>query len=222
LNASGKILLLGATGRTGKLVLKEALEKGYKLNCLARNSSRINTHPNLTLFEGNPTNKEDLEHAMVDCQSVISVLNISRNSDYPWAKLRTPEQFLSNTMQQLIPIAEEKKLARLIVCSAWGVGDSRNDIPNWFKWFINNSNLGAAYKDHELQEELVASSKLNWTIVRPVGLKNSTKEEVIQETYNNIPKPSIMISRLSVAKFLINSLSSEKLVGKKVIISKAF
>ncbi len=36
-----KILVLGATGRTGKLVLKTALEKGYQVHCLSRNSQRI-------------------------------------------------------------------------------------------------------------------------------------------------------------------------------------
>ncbi len=55
-----KILLLGATGRTGKLVLQKALNKGYQVTCLARNSNRISKQDRLTIVEGNPTNEMDL------------------------------------------------------------------------------------------------------------------------------------------------------------------
>ena len=51
-----RILLLGATGRTGKLVLEKALSKGYQVNCLARNSERIEKHEKLTVFDGNVNN----------------------------------------------------------------------------------------------------------------------------------------------------------------------
>ena len=51
---------LGATGRTGKLVLKRALDKGYQVNCLARKTKRIERNDGLSIFEGNPTNKADL------------------------------------------------------------------------------------------------------------------------------------------------------------------
>ena len=89
------------------------------------------------------------------------------------------------------------------------------------KWFINNSNIGVAYKDDERQEKILSASKLDWTIVRPVGLSNSKKKEDIKETFSNKPKPSILISRQSVAEYLVSSLGKEDLIGKKVVISKA-
>lgn len=216
-----RILILGATGRTGKLVLKTALDEGYEVNCLARNSSRIPTADNLQLFEGNPSQLEDLEKAMKGCEYVINVLNISRTSDFPWAKLRTPPTFLSDVMKKLIPLAEKQQVKALIVCSAWGVAETKNDIPFWFRWMIDYSNIGIAYRDHERQEELLAKSSLNWTIVRPVGLTNFSKEEKIRLSLNNSPKPSLMISRQSLAKFLLQCIQEEKLRGKMPVISKA-
>ncbi len=85
-----KILLLGATGRTGKQVLSIALQEGYMVSCLARNTRRIEPHTNLSIFEGDPTKQLDLEKAIYGCKSIISVLNISRTSDFPWAPLQTP------------------------------------------------------------------------------------------------------------------------------------
>lgn len=216
-----KILLLGATGRTGKLVLKEALKNGYQVHCLARNSQRIEKLDGLTIFEGNAHDANHLRNAMATCDAVISVLNISRRSDFPWARLRTPKNYLSEVMRLLVPLMEEKTIKRVSVCSAWGVSETKKDIPKWFKWFIDNSNIGVAYQDHERQEKILTASHLNWTIVRPVGLTNSRKSTDIKERFDNKSKPSLLISRQSVAKFLVDSLAREDLSRKKVVISKA-
>ena len=215
-----RILLLGATGRTGKIVLKIALDNGYHVNCLARNIERIEKRDGLTIFEGNPTNEVDLKKAIYECDCVISVLNISRKSDFPWASLRTPKTFLSDVMNLLVRISKNKNIKRISICSAWGVAETKNDIPKWFKWFIDNSNIGFAYEDHERQENIISESKLNWTIVRPVGLSNSKKEENIIATFKNKPKPNILISRESVAKYLVASIENNSLIEKKVVISK--
>ncbi len=215
-----KLLLLGATGRTGKLVLDKALEKGYEVNCLARNSERIEQQTGLSIFEGHPHSETDLKKALSDCDAVINVLNISRTSDFPWAKLRTPKNYLSDVMSILVPIVEASNIKRLSVCSAWGTAETKNDIPKWFKWLINNSNIGVTYKDHERQEKIITTSNLDWTIVCPVGLSNSKREETIKESIGNKPKPSILISRNTVADYLVDSLKRDDLIRKKVVISK--
>lgn len=215
-----KILLLGATGRTGKLVLKKALESGYEVNCLSRRIGRIEKQNGLTLIEGDPANRADVEQAMIDCNGIISVLNISRKSDFPWSGLRTPKNYLSEVMRNLVPIAEGRNVRRVTICSAWGVAETAKDIPGWFKWFIENSNIGVAYKDHERQEKTITDSTLDWTIVRPVGLINSPKEQNVRESFNNVPKPGLTISRHSLAGYLVESLDRKELIGKRVVISK--
>ena len=215
-----KILLLGATGRTGQLVLEKALDKGYQVNCLSRNSQRIVPKRGLKVFEGNPINIADLEEAISDCDSVISVLNISRKTDFPWSKLKTPKTYISDVMKLLIPLAERRNIKRFSVCSAWGVSETKDEIPKWFKWFIDNSNIGMAYQDHERQEKIIMGSALDWTIVRPVGLTNSKSTEEIKESFDNSPKPSLLISRQSLAEYLVESLDRTDLLWQKVVISR--
>tara|TARA_Y100000589_G_scaffold328350_1_gene372263 strand:+ start:839 stop:1492 length:654 start_codon:yes stop_codon:yes gene_type:complete len=215
-----KLLLLGSTGRTGRIVLEIALKKGYQVNCLARNTERIKKRKGLTIFEGNPTNENDLKKAISKCDFVISVLNISRKTDFPWSSLKTPSTFLSDAMNIVVRISKNENIKRISICSAWGVAETKNDIPKWFKWLINRSNIGIAYNEHEKQEEIISKSKLNWTIIRPVGLSNSKKEEKIIETFNNKPKPNMLISRKSLAKYLLQSLTKNSLIEKKVVVSK--
>ena len=94
------------------------------------------------------------------------------------------------------------------------------EIPVWFRWFIKNSNIGVAYKDHERQENELKTSKLDWTIVRPTGLTNFKKEKKIIESYNNEPKPKLTISRKNVAKFMVNALKRDELIGQITVISE--
>ncbi len=215
-----KVLLLGATGRTGKLILTEGLKNGFELNCLVRYPERVKKeNDRIHLFQGLPTDSNSLEEAMEGCEAVLNTLNVSRTSDFPWSRLRTPKTFLSDTMKNIIPLAKNHGAKRIIVCSAWGVGESREETPGWFNWFIDHSNIGAAYKDHERQENLLKESDLEWTIVRPSGLTNTKKEQKIIESFSNQPKPKMTISRQSVARYMVQALTNDTLIGKTPVIS---
>jgi putative NADH-flavin reductase len=216
-----KLLILGATGRTGKLILTEALQQGFEINCLVREPEKITiSHEILKLYQGSPEHISELENAMQGCNGIISALNISRKTDFPWSKLRTPPKFLSDVMNNVISLSKKNNIERLIVCSAWGVAETEQEIPFWFRWFIKNSNIGVAYEDHERQERIIKSSDLKWTIIRPTGLTNFKKDKKIIESYNNIPKPKLTVSRKNVAKFMVNALSNDDLIGRLPVISE--
>ena len=103
-----RILLLGATGRTGKWVLDQALDRGLQINCIVRDAAKLQRRESsMSVYEGTPSDPEILRSALDGCHAVINVLNVSRKSDFPWAPLRTPDHFLSEVMGQLIPMAEE-------------------------------------------------------------------------------------------------------------------
>jgi uncharacterized protein YbjT (DUF2867 family) len=210
-----RILILGGSGRTGRLLVLEALKKGHQVNALVRNAASFKKnitrlHPpqnhQLTIFEGTPSDKNTIAVAMQGCEAVLSTLNISRNSDFPWSALRTGEFFLSETIVEIIDLCLQNKINRLIITSAWGVNETRKDIPAWFRWFIDHSNIGVAYRDHERQEKILQLSSLQFTAVRPVGLTNSKNHRPILVSLDNHPRPRLMISRRNLARFMIQIL----------------
>lgn len=216
-----KILILGATGRTGKLILEEALNQGYLVNCLVREPEKIKKNQdNLKILKGTPEHIPDLENALKDCDILISALNISRKTDFPWSKLRTPITLMSDVMRNIVSLSNKHKIKRIVVCSAWGVAETEKNIPFWFRWLVKKSNIGIAYKDHERQENELKNSKLDWTVVRPTGLTNFKNDKKIIESYNNRPKPKLTISRKNVAKFMVNSLKRDDLIGRMIVISE--
>jgi len=207
-----KVLLLGATGRTGKLILNELLTRGHVVSVLVRDKRKVAALASLTIFEGST-----LDAAMQDCAAIISALNISRNSDFPWSALRTPKQLMSATMSNIIPLAQQHQIKRIIVISAWGVAETEKDLPWWFRWTIKNSNIKYGYLDHELQEGLLAQSDLDWTAIRPVGLTNFDLKPV-QVSIANSPKPRILISRKSVAGFTADVLEQALYIKQTPVI----
>jgi uncharacterized protein YbjT (DUF2867 family) len=216
-----KILILGSTGRTGRVLVTEALKRGYHVNVLVRNKNRLPfPAKSVTVFEGSPVNAADLKIALRGCKAVISALNISRTSDFPWAKLISPPHLLSDTMSTLIPIAKQQNIFRIITVSAWGVLETSSELPFWLKWVIRYSNVAAAYHQHEAQEELLRSSGLNWTAVRPTILFNSGKQEDIKVSYNGSPKPGLFISRYSLAQFALRILQDNIYYKKSPTVSE--
>ncbi|WP_184549739.1 NAD(P)-dependent oxidoreductase [Mucilaginibacter sp. FT3.2] len=201
-----KILILGATGRTGCLIVDEALKQGYDLNVLVRDKNKISfSSKSIKVYQGTPTRRTDLAAAMQGCDVIISALGIVRASDAPWSKLITAKNFISESIKNAIAEADQQNLKRLITVSAWGVGETKKEIPFWLRWLINYTNLGPVYAEHELEEKLLANSNLNYTAVRPVALNDSKKMKNLKVSFNNAPKPSLQISMDIPGKLTSNS-----------------
>ena len=216
-----KILILGATGRTGRLIVEEALKQGYDLHVLVRDKNKISfSSKSIKVYQGTPTRREHLAAAMQGCDLIISALGIVRASDAPWSKLITAKNFISESIKNVIVEADQQNVKRLITISAWGVGETKKQVPFWLRWLINYTNLGPVYAEHEAGEKLLSNSDLNWTAVRPVALNDSQKIKTLKVSFNNFPKPSLQISRQSVAKVIVDIVKSDKYDRKSPTISE--
>jgi putative NADH-flavin reductase len=216
-----KILLLGATGRTGRYLLQESLDRGHIVHVLVRDKSKLKiTHTNLTVYEGTPLDKAVLNTAMTGCDAILSALNISRCNDWPWSNLRTPKDFLSSVMKVIIELAPQHGIQRIVFTSAWGVAETRTDIPGWFRWFIEHSNILYPYEDHARQEDLLKQTSLEWTAIRAVGLINSKRKKTIIVSFNNTPRPRLTIGRRSLAAFMLDVLEKKMYVREMPVVSE--
>jgi putative NADH-flavin reductase len=216
-----RILLLGATGRTGKLVLEQALDHGHIVHALVREKQKVTIERyNLTLFEGTPRDVTALQRAMQGCEAVLSALNISRKYEFPWSPLRSPKHFLSSTMDKVVTLSQKNHLRRVVFVSAWGVYETKKDLPGWFRWLVNNSSLRHQYHDHERQEEVLRNSTLDWTAVRPVFLTNSKNHREVLVSEDNAPRASLYISRRNLAAFMLDVLEKNLYLCQSPVVSE--
>lgn len=217
-----KILILGGTGRTGIRLIEEGLRRGHQVNTLVRSPEKlILESSDLQITKGTPSNIDALRKALKGAEVIFSTLGISTNSYWPWAKLRTPKDFISSSIRNVIDVMHEEKVKRIIVVSAHGAGDSIRQIPGLFKWWIeHNSNMRHVFKEHGEQEILLKESDLNWTAVRPTILTNSQKTKEIQVSFNGVPKPRMTISRRNVAAFMLDIAENDKYIKQSPTISE--
>lgn len=202
------ILILGATGRTGKIFAKLATNNNHQVTAIVREKNR-GTLPKVKYIEGSPTDGKLLSDALKGIDAVVVSLNINRTSDNPFAKVISPLNLISDTMKALIPAMETNGVKRIITISASGIGDSWNHMFLIARLLIRYSNIMRAYEDHDRQEQLIRYSNLDWTIVRPVMLNNKESDKYTAKLGK--PKGG-SISRTGVAKFTLDALETEKYV----------
>ena len=108
-----KILLLGATGRTGKLVIEEAIRRGNKISAIARDPEKLKDYQ-IDITQGTPYDFETVEKALSGCEAVINTLNVSRKSDNPWAGLVSPKDLISKSVTNAVTAMKEAGIKRFI------------------------------------------------------------------------------------------------------------
>jgi putative NADH-flavin reductase len=214
------ILLFGATGRTGRQVLKYALDNGYGVTALVRNPEKITEKSDkLNIIKGLPTNIDDVRKAMLNCDRVINTLNPISEKDMISLKKIDPPKILEKSIRNVIECMGEFGIKKIAVVSSIGIGETYLLAP-WFMRLLGKiTNFRNSFDDHNMQESLLMKSNLDWVITRPVSLNNNELLQNLVINYDKKPSP-FKISRKLLAKFLVDCLKSEEFFKKALILSE--
>jgi putative NADH-flavin reductase len=197
-----KLTIFGATGGTGVQVLQQALAAGHTVTILARDPAKVTTqNPHLTVVAGNVLNQSDVEKVLEQAEAVVCSLGNTGNN---------PDDVVSAGTQQIVNAMQRRGIKRLIVVSSLGVGDSKNQVPFFFK-VLAATVLRKTMKDKEAQEALVRASGLDWTIVRPGGLTDGPRTG----SYRFGMDASLTagrVTRADVADFILRELERNEFV----------
>jgi len=215
-----KILILGATGRTGKHAIDFALAKGYQVVALVRNPSKISVKSDgLTVITGLPTEVNDVRKAMKECDSVLSLLAPLPHGAALSIRKIDPPRIMERSIRNVLEIMREYQIKRIIILSTAGAGDSWKYNPWYVKLLARISNFKVIFADHNAQERLIQASGTDWTIARPVGLNEKEITGKLVVTYDHTPKP-FQMSRKLLAQFLIDNIYSEVYIHKTPMLSE--
>ena len=201
-----KILIFGSTGKTGRELVKQALEQGFEILAFARTPEKLDDlkHPNLSVLKGDITNYESVEQATEKAEVVISALGS------PTLKKNT---IVSNGTKNIIKSMNKFGIKRFICMTALGAGKSRGEPGFFFTYIFVPLVIKNVMADIEIQETYIMQSNLDWTIVRPVGLTNGKKRDVYKHS-EKIEKLTLRISRADVADFILKQIESKEYLKK--------
>ncbi|PTT02525.1 epimerase [Pedobacter sp. HMWF019] len=217
---SKKVLILGATGRTGKHAIAFALEKGYQVVAMVRDPAKIRVKSDgLTIVTGLPTDIDDVRRALDGCDAVLSLLSpLTRGEAISFRKIKAP-RVLEKSMANVLQVMNEYGVKRILILSSVGVGNSWKYAPWYVKLLVKLTNFKVIFDDHNAQERLIQASGTNWTIVRPVGLNENEIRGTLAVTYDHTPRP-FQMSRKLLAKFFIDNLYGESYFYKMPMLSE--
>lgn len=216
-----KLLVLGASGRTGRWILQYGLEAGHDIVALVRSPDKIVTKSrNLSVIPGTPENANDIVRAIGGCNAVVSALNNNRASDLPWARPVSPPMLMTRSAGNAVAAMRAIGARRIVVLSAIGVGDSFAHAPIVTRLLMHWTNLRVVFEDHEAQEALLRESGLDWTCVRAAILTNARSQRKLLVSYDGRPRAGMTISRSHVARFVIDILDKPVFFGKAPVISE--
>ena len=200
-----KLFAIGATGRTGREIVQQALERGHYVTAFVRSPESIRlTNERLTVLKGNVVDENQFFEAMQNHDAVISTLG-PREVFKPSSLLNDSAIATSRAMQRA-------GVKRLVVLSA---AAHFRGIPNRIASFILRNHM----RDSLAMEKIVQGNGLDWTIARPPRL---TQEDSLhyRSREGAAPRMGFTLSRKAVAAFMLDAIEQKKHIRKIVGIAK--
>jgi putative NADH-flavin reductase len=195
-----KITIFGASGKTGQLLLNQALENGYQVTAYVRNADSIKVqHQNLRIVEGNLNNETKLHEAISGADACLSTLG--------GKSLTKHSHEIIAGIDRIVSLSEKLQVKQFIYLSSVGADESRFYMDQPIRFFVVDLFLRIPLADHTLNEKRIAKSSLKWTIVRPGGLTDGLLTKTVQHGHEKIAlKGNPKISRANVAWFMLEQL----------------
>jgi hypothetical protein len=157
------VALLGATGMVGGYLLEEALSRGYSVRALARTPAKLDAYrERITIVHGEARDPAVIEALLRGSDVVISALG-------PVKADGKAARFISTDATANVLRAMTKTgVSRYLVVSGAAVvmpGDER-DLLGWWIRALVRIGLRGTLRDKQAEYELLASSPVDWTLVR--------------------------------------------------------
>ena len=207
-----KILVFGATGALGRQILRQGLEAGANVTAFVRDPRRLTlTHENLRTVAGDAIcDRETVAAAIRGQDAVISALGNGTS-------LRT-DGLMQRCLLAIRLGMQNTYVKRLIVTSAFGVGESVNDAPVLMR-VLYRLLMKQVFEDKAASEDQLRSSDLDWTIVYPVMLTNGPRTESYRVGEKMALNGFATISRADVADFILKQLGDRSFLRKTAVVS---
>jgi len=198
-----KLLIFGASGRTGRCLVEQAFAAGHEVSAFARDPTRGLAWPEgLRVIGGDATDAAAVDAAVPGHDAVLSALGQGRDGRCQTAL----------AMGHIVAAMERHNIRRLVCLSAQGVGESARTSGLVFNLIVRPL-LRESFAEKERMEGVVRSSRLDWVVVRACRLTNGPARGRYRLDPDRLgPMPAI--SRADVAACMLGQLTSDRYVGR--------
>ena len=206
-----RIVVFGAAGRIGKLVVDKALGHGHHVVAFIHSTSLMQHSPELTSLSGDVRDFDAVSRAVAGADGVAFAL-----SEDSRAGKDIHEAGIANVVHAMA----EHDVAKLAAVSAAGAFDRNSKLLSLTYRALVAVAMTSVYDDLEAMERRIMASDLDWTIVRPYCLSDgpATGDYRITLDGSLLAKAS-RISRADVAAVVVKALETDAFRRRSVVIA---
>jgi uncharacterized protein YbjT (DUF2867 family) len=193
------VIVFGATGAVGRLVVETLLEEGHGVTAFVRDPGKLEAHhPALRRVAGNVLDQAAVTAAVADHDAAIVALGEGASRR---------RRVRSEGTLTVIRAMQATGVRRLICQSTLGAHESWANLNFVWKRLLFGLLLRPVIKEHDLQEKLVQASGLDWTIVRPSAFTDGPATGgFIEDVPPSRRGLKLKIAKADIAAFLARQL----------------
>jgi putative NADH-flavin reductase len=161
-----KLLVLGASGQTGRCIVEQALAANHDVLVLARKPESIKLVDNLSVQKGDVLDADSVASAVQGCDAVLSTFGPPNNKE--------PGTLMSAGVANILAGCAKHNVQRFVFESGLMCSDGTG--LGWFSRLGTKIYGGIYHKlrdDKRIAETEIKASALDWVIVRPPALSNA-------------------------------------------------
>jgi NAD(P)-dependent dehydrogenase (short-subunit alcohol dehydrogenase family) len=208
-----KLLILGATGHVGRLLVEQALRQGHDVTAFVRNPAKLQLqHPRLAFFKGDARDPRAVAAAMGRADAVLSALGHTnaQTTDVQTAATRAV-------------LANLRPGQRFISLTGFGVRDPQ-DPPLPLGGLLTTLAIkaipGQMYQDGQRHADLIRASAGDWILVRAPRMTATTPTKPYRAGYLPVGLFTTA-TRTDVANFMLANLTDDTWLRQAPLIISA-
>ena len=207
-----KLAVFGASGRTGRPLVEQALARGHEVRALVRDPAKLPLqHERLVLVRGDAMNAADVASTVAGTDAVLSVLGQTKGS---------PKDLQTVATRHMVAAMKAHGAGRIISLTGAGVRDPQDKPKPVDRVFGLLLAVAArdVLRDANAHAEVLRGSGLDYTLVRGPRLTEGPRTGVYRVGY--VGKDSgTQASRADVADFMLRQLDDDSWVRRAPVVS---
>jgi putative NADH-flavin reductase len=205
------VLVIGASKGIGLETVRCGLAAGHRVRALARGAAGIAVeHAQLEKVSADALDRAAVTAALGGADAVIETLGAPRDM----GSLLWGTRLFSAATRLLVDAMRETGVRRLVAVTGLGAGDSRGHGGLLYDAIAFPLVLKRVYDDKDVQEQMIRTSGLDWTIVRPGLLRNGPATGRARALTDPRDWKAGLVTRADVADFLVREAFERRFVGQ--------